>query len=195
MNNNYLQFALQADAAGKYQTLGDAVKEAKNFTYQTSGDITNNRKFTLLGDPALTIAYPVLRVRASKVNGIAATQADTLSAKEKVTIEGEVTDVQGNVLTGFNGTVYPAVFDKPQIITTLANDPTSQQTTFSTQTNVLFKGKASVINGRFLFTFKVPKDINYQYGNGKLSLYAENGSQDGNGFFTRYDNWGYQQQC
>ncbi|MEI9910284.1 MAG: hypothetical protein WDO71_11795 [Bacteroidota bacterium] len=118
-------------------------------------------------------------MNAVKVNGIPATQADTLSAKEKVIIEGEVTDVQGNVLTGFNGNVYPAVFDKPKNITTLANDPSSQPAIFSTQTNILFKGKASVANGRFSFSFKVPKDINYQYGNGKLSLYAENGSQDG----------------
>jgi hypothetical protein len=184
MNNNYLQFALQADANGKYKTLGDAVKDAKNYTYQTSGDVTNNRKFTLLGDPAMTIAYPGLKVRATKVNGIPVIQADTLSAKEKIVIEGEVTDIQGNVMTGFNGNVYPAVFDKPQTITTLANDPGSQQTTFITQRNVLFKGKASINNGLFSFSFKVPKDINYQYGYGRLSLYAENGLQDGNGYFT-----------
>ncbi|MDP4264611.1 MAG: type IX secretion system sortase PorU [Bacteroidota bacterium] len=186
MNNNYLQFALQPDVSGKYKSLGDAVKEAKNFTYQNSGDVTNNRKFTLLGDPALTIAYPVLKVRATKVNGKPAAQADTLSSKEKIAIEGEVADVQGNLLTGFNGNVYPVIFDKPQIINTLANDPTSLQTSFSTQANILFKGKATVTNGRFSFSFKMPKDINYQYGNGKLSLYAENGSQDGNGFFTNF---------
>ena len=57
-------------------------------------------------------------------------QADTLSATEKITMEGEVTDVQGNLLTGFNGNVYPAVFDKPQTVNTLANDPGSQPTTF-----------------------------------------------------------------
>jgi hypothetical protein len=28
---------------------------AKNYTYRASGDIINNRKFTLLGDPALTL--------------------------------------------------------------------------------------------------------------------------------------------
>ena len=61
MNNNYLQIALQPDANGNYKTLGDAVKEAKNFTYQTSGDVANNRKFTLLGDPALTLAFPKLK--------------------------------------------------------------------------------------------------------------------------------------
>lgn len=186
MNNNYMQYALQPDANGKYRSLGDAVKDAKNYTYQTSGDITNNRKFTLLGDPALTIAFPVLKTRVTKINGVPATQTDTLSATEKITVEGEVTDGPGNVLTGFNGNVYPTIFDKLQNVTTLANDPGSQQTTFSTRANILFKGKASVANGKFSFSFKVPKDINYQYGNGKLSLYAENGREDGSGFFTGF---------
>lgn len=186
INNNYLKFALQPDANGSYKTLGDAIKEAKNFTYQTSGDITNNRKFTLLGDPALTLAFPVLRVRATKVNGIPVAAADTLSSTEKVVIEGEVTDFSGNVLTNFNGNVYPTIFDKPQTVNTLANDPGSSVASFQSQFNILFKGKASVSNGRFSFTFKVPKDINHQFGNGKLSLYAENGLSDGNGFFTNF---------
>jgi hypothetical protein len=186
MNNNYLQLALQADGNGKYKTLGDAVREAKNFTYQTSGDVTNNRKFALLGDPALTLAFPSLKVRATKVNGIPVAQADTLSSTEKVTIEGEVTDLQGNILTGFNGAVYPVVFDKPQTISTLANDPASQVTPFVVQNNSLFKGKATVQNGFFSFSFKVPKDINFQYGGGKLSLYAENGVTDASGAFTNF---------
>ncbi len=186
MNNNYLQFALQTDANGKYKTLGDAVKEAKNYTYQNSGDVANNRKFTLLGDPALTLAFPELRVKATKINSIPATQADTLSSTEKITMEGEVTDLQGNLLTSFNGNVYPTVFDKPQTVNTLANDPGSQVTAFQTQTNILFKGKATVQNGKFSFTFKVPKDINFQYGNGKLSMYAEDGIKDAGGFFTNF---------
>jgi hypothetical protein len=49
------------------------------------------------------------------------------------------------------------------------------------QKNVLFRGKAKVENGRFSFRFIVPKDINYAYGNGKISYYADNGSIDGNG--------------
>jgi hypothetical protein len=186
INNNYLQFALQPDANGVYKSLGESIRVAKNYTYQTSGDIVNNRKFTLLGDPALTLAYPALKVRATKVNNIPVAQADTLSSTEKITIEGEVTDVQGNILSNFNGTVYPSVFDKPQLINTLANDPSSLVTSFQTQTNVLYKGKASVVNGKFSFSFKVPKDINYQFGNGKLSLYADDGTKDANGLFTNF---------
>jgi hypothetical protein len=186
MNDNYLRIALQPDANGRYKSLGDAVKDAKNYTYQTSGDITNNRKFALLGDPAMTLAFPAMKTRVSLINGQPAAQVDTLSATEKVEIEGEVTDEQGNLLPGFNGTVYPLVFDKPQTVQTLANDPGSSVTSFQTQTTILFRGKATVSNGRFKFGFKVPRDINFQYGNGRLSLYADNGSTDANGVFTGF---------
>src|SRR4030095_1430322 len=186
INNNYLQFALQRDTSGAYKSLGQSIQAAKNYTYQTSTDIANNRKFTLLGDPALTIAYPVLKIRATKVNGVATSQADTIRATDKVVMEGEVTTLADNLLPDFNGTVYPIVFDKVQTVNTLANDPTSQLVSFQVQNNVLYKGKASVVNGKFSFTFKVPKDINYQFGNGKLSLYAENGTNDANGFFTNF---------
>src|SRR5690606_12806639 len=60
MNDNYLRIALQPLPDGRYLSLGEAAMQAKNFTYQNSGDITNNRKFTLLGDPAMTVAYPIL---------------------------------------------------------------------------------------------------------------------------------------
>jgi hypothetical protein len=69
---------------------------------------TGNLPF--LGDPALTLAFPLLRIRTTKVNGIPAAQADTLSSTEKIIIEGEITDVPGNLLLNFNGNVYPTYF-------------------------------------------------------------------------------------
>jgi len=186
INNNYLQFALQPDTNGVYKSLGESIKEAKNYTYRTSGDVANNRKFTLLGDPALTLAYPTLKLQATTVNNIPVSQTDTISATEKVIMEGVVTDVQGNLLSDFNGTVYPTVFDKVQTINTLGNDATSQVVGFQIQNNILYKGKASIVNGKFSFTFKLPKDINYRYGNGKLSLYAENGTADAKGILTNF---------
>jgi hypothetical protein len=187
MNNNYLRFALQPDAAGKYKSLGEAVMAAKNHTYQTSGDIINNRKFTLLGDPALTLGFPQSKIKTTKINSATVPpQTDTLSAGEKTIIEGEVNDNNGALLSGFNGTVYPVVFDKPQTINTLGNDPTSQVTGFLSQTNVLFRGKATVTNGKFRFEFKVPKDINFQYGNGKISYYAENGTTEGSDYYNGF---------
>ncbi|WP_276500851.1 type IX secretion system sortase PorU [Terrimonas pollutisoli] len=186
MNDNYLKFALEPDANGKYRSLGDAVKEAKNYTYQTSADITNNRKFTLLGDPALTLAFPTIKARPTTLNGKAIAQTDTLSATEKIILEGVVADLSDNLLSQFNGNIYATVFDKPKQVTTLANDPGSTKTSFAIQSNILFKGKATVTAGKFVISFRVPKDINYQYGKGKLSLYAENGSLDGSGYFSNF---------
>jgi len=187
MNNNYMQFALLPDASGKFKSLGEAVMTAKNYTYQTSGDIINNRKFTLLGDPALTLGFPKFKIRTTKVNNATVpVQTDTLSATEKAVIEGEITDFSGTVISTFNGTVFQVVFDKPQTVNTLANDPTSQVTGFQTQSTILFKGKSTVTNGKFRFEFKVPKDLNYQLGNGKISYYAEDGVKDGSDFFTGF---------
>jgi hypothetical protein len=186
LNNNYLQFALKPNAYGAYLTLGEALRQAKNFTYNSSSDINNNRKFTLLGDPAMKLAYPDWKVQLNTINGHAASVADTLTALNKYTITGQVTDALGNPLNNFNGSVYPSVYDKAQPVQTLANDPGSQVTTFSQQNNIIYKGKASVSSGQFSFSFIVPKDISYQGGNGRMSFYAENGTKDANGVFTNF---------
>lgn len=187
MNNNFIRFALEPDANGIYKTMGEAIMTAKNYTYQTSGDIINNRKFTLLGDPALTLAFPKFKIKTTKINSnIVPGQTDTLSAGEKTVIEGELTANNGSSLSGFNGTLYTVVFDKPQTTNTLANDAGSIATTFQQTTTVLFKGKSTVTNGKFRFEFKVPKDINYQYGNGKISFYAEDGITDGSDYFKNF---------
>ena len=185
INNNFLSFALTPDSLGSHLRLGDIMRRTKNHTYNASGDVINNRKFTLLGDPAMKLAFPAGRIAITRINGQTLPSADTISALEKVTIDGVITGVNGSTLTGFNGTVYTTIFDKPQPVSTLANDAGSIKTTFQQQTNQVFKGKASVVNGAFTFSFIVPKDINYQVGDGRVSLYAENGTSDATGVFNQ----------
>ncbi len=187
MNQNYLSTALQPQPDGSFLRLGDAVKQAKNITYTNNTDVINNRKFTLLGDPALRLSFPQQKVTVTHVNGqpLRATP-DTLKALSEYTISGQVTDAAGTVLRDYNGSVYPIVFDKPQPKQTLGNDPGSQPVAFQTQQNMLFKGKARVTNGQFSFSFVVPRDINYQFGNGKMSFYSENGLIDASGAFKEF---------
>jgi hypothetical protein len=185
MNDNYLRIGLQRDPNGRYKSLGQAVLQAKNYTYQNSGDINNNRKFSLIGDPAMTIAFPVNKVVATAINGKSViSTADTVRATEFISLDGEVQSFNGSLLNTYNGTASVSVFDKPTVITTLGNDPTSIPVKFTNQQNILFKGKASVQNGKFTVQFKMPKDINYQFGAGKISLYATDSSTDGNGYTT-----------
>jgi len=187
MNRNYLQAALQPRTDGSYLSLGDAVRQAKNITYQTQTDITNNRKFTLLGDPALTLAYPKYQVHTETINGAAVSAVpDTLKALEKYSVGGSVSDAQGNTLTGFNGTLYANVFDKVQTASTLGNDADSYRQNFQVQGSPIFKARVKVINGKFNLSFIVPKDINYQLGSGRISYYTDNGQLDGNGNFNGF---------
>jgi hypothetical protein len=55
---------------------------------------------------------------------------------------------------------------------------------FTLRNSVLFSGKATASDGRFSFTFIVPRDINYAYGSGKIGYYAYDNMKDMNGCFT-----------
>ena len=184
MNNNYLKVALNPAPNGIYKTLGEAVRASKNLTAQTSGDIINNRKFTLLGDPALTLGFPTGDVRLTAIDG-RPLQAftDTLRALNRYSISGEVTDAAGRRITDFNGYVFPSLYDKEQTVATLANDPGSQVTSFKVRRQQLYNGKVRVVDGRFSFPMVVPRDIDYASGLGRFSFYAEDGIREAAGQF------------
>lgn len=160
---------------GQYRSIGDVLKDAKN---ALTSDVRNARRFTLLGDPSMHLAFPEYRVSTTKVNGHAVTQGqpDTLKALMPVELEGIVTDINGILLNNFNGRVFVTVFDKSQTLQTLGQDSDSKVRGFQVQRNILFKGSAQVTNGAFKVNFVVPKDINYTFGTGKISYYAENGT-------------------
>lgn len=167
--------------SGKMPRLGDVIKTTKNLSVSAAS--SNHRNFTLLGDPALRLSYPHESIKTNTLNAqnIAVT-ADTMKALSKITITGQLQDKMGNKLTNFNGIIYPTVFDKSRAITTQANNTTSPRKTFYLQKSVVYKGKVSVINGDFTFTFIVPKDIAFNFGRGRLSYYADNGVTDASGF-------------
>ncbi len=184
LNRDFYETAF-VPVAGKMPRLGDLYEYVKT---QPGGNSVNSRNFSLLGDPALTLAYPKYNVSTDTVNSIpvSVTSSDTLKALSLITISGFVRDDAGAILSSYNGVIYPTVFDKSQNVTTLSNDgPSNPPYTFGIQKNILYKGKASVTNGAFKFSFVVPKDIAYAYGIGRISYYAENGSEDANGYYEK----------
>jgi antitoxin (DNA-binding transcriptional repressor) of toxin-antitoxin stability system len=180
---------------GEWRSLGDIIRIAKNRAMgvdsgtRLDGRTENVRKFTLLGDPATVIALPRHSIRTTMIDSLPVTaeRQDTVRALQKMRISGEITDVAGNLLENFNGQVFPTIYDKPQTVTTLAQDPGSPQLEFSVQRNIVFRGRATVTNGRFSFEFVVPNDINYSFGAGKISYYAADPNQftDAAGFYDR----------
>ena len=148
----------------------------------------NMRNFTLIGDPALKLVFPRKVVITDSINGNDVNvSVDTLKALSKISVKGHLSDAAGNKLNSFNGIIYPLVYDKFSTISTLSNDglPYSPFINFKLQKNVIYKGKATVKNGDFSFSFIVPKDIAYNYGFGKISYYAHDGFTDAAGYFSR----------
>ena len=160
------------------RTFGEIIRQSKNGVAGSN----NKRSFTLIGDPALKIALPRLQIITDSVNGLSPSiESDTIKALSRVVIKGHIADNSGIIMTGFNGVISPTVYDKPKEQQTLSNNISSPLRIFNVQTSKLYRGKASVVNGYFEFTFIVPKDIDFSYDFGKLSFYAENGVTDAQG--------------
>ncbi|MFO8066756.1 MAG: type IX secretion system sortase PorU [Bacteroidales bacterium] len=168
LNERFFNNAFVEMADGKMPRLGDLLRLSK-----TSSD--NVKNFVLLGDPSMQMAYPRYQVVTESL-------PDTIRAFQEVTVNGYIADEYGNLAENYNGVVFPKVYDKSKVYTTYGNDPGSSSDTFLMQNSIIYKGKASVNNGEFSFSFIVPKDIVYSYGEGKLSYYADDGMIDASGY-------------
>jgi hypothetical protein len=169
---------------GVVPPMGEILRYSKNVS---GAGANNSRKFALLGDPSQTLAYPKYNVVTTSINGQPVSAADTVRALQQVTIEGFVADNNNAIKSSFNGIIYPTVFDKRKTYKTLGQDDGSGVKSYSLQKTVLFKGRASVTNGVFKFSFIVPKDIDYDFGQGKISYYADNGNdEDATGSYENF---------
>lgn len=163
---------------GQYPRLGDVMKHTKNNSLR--GPL--NRNFALLGDPSLRLNYPAYDLKITHLNGSAMDNVpDTVSAMNRVSVEGLVVDRAGNPVPGFNGELTVTMFDKPVSFTTLGDE--NQPATYSSWANALYRGRVSVKDGAFRYEFVVPKNTSYQQARGKIVMYARPaaGLHDANG--------------
>jgi hypothetical protein len=182
LNTKFYRVVFQRDEEGKFFRLGDIVRMTKD----SSGINRNKLNFILLGDPALQLAIPDYSVLTDSLNGISVFESrDTLRAFSHIRISGHLEDIDHNVMDHFNGIIYPVVYDKNKVVTTLANDG-GETMQFDTRENLIYKGKASIVNGRFSFDFVVPKDITYSFDTGKIVYYGQDTSSDANGWFSDF---------
>ncbi len=169
---------------GDYMRIGEIMRRGKNTGIDSIDE--NSRKFALIGDPTMRLNAPQHNVVLDEINSneLTSTSLDTLRALEQVNLKGHVATDEGLTLSSFNGKVFVTLFDKPVDVKTLVNDDRSNEKTFEIQNNILFKGSATVSNGEFSIDFLLPKEINFNYGFGKLSMYATDEMEvDAGGFY------------
>lgn len=187
INEYFIARALTPDQqTGRYLSLGEAVRIARNLSVTQAGEVLNTRKFILLGDPAMQLAFPKNSARITGIERMAVTGADTLRASRTYELSGDVQDLAGNRLKDFNGVVSVVLYDKERTVQTLGNDVSSPRTGFQQQSAILFKGLFTVDTGSFRFRIILPKDVSFQPGRGKLSLYAYNNTTDAAGADTGF---------
>lgn len=189
LNNNYIEEQFKQDN-GIWTPFGEAIRKAKNATYisklQTFGiggswsDLLNYRKFALLGDPGLSPNLPA-KLNAVQTDSIVEVatgrRADSIAALGNYVLTGSVTNGNGVKDISFNGRVYVVVYDKARHITVKLQKQFFNRE-YETRSNIVFKGRANVVNGQFSMPFVAPKDLNYALGNGQVQYYAEDGVTD-----------------
>ena len=154
--------------------IGEAIRHSKN---QNTG-YSINRNYVLLGDPSAQLAQPDLAMSLDAVNDkpISSASTDTLKALSTVKLSGSVRNTRlgtGTVDATFSGVTQVVVYDKPTTVNTLASTVGDTVTPIEVQENIIYSGQATVSAGRFAVQFVVPRDINYNVGLGKVSLYAK----------------------
>lgn len=182
LSQHVYNYMFSRDENGRRLKLGDIIRIAKNKTTDTS----NKFKFSLLGDPALTLAHGEYKVITDSINGnFVENNTDTVSALGNMVISGYIAEEDSTLVSDFNGVVQVTVYDKEYYATTRGNDdiPTFD---FTMQDKLLFRGKATVTDGCFKVEFKIPKDISYSLGKGKISYYAQNGILDAKGYHNEF---------
>ena len=176
LNKALIDNLFQEDANSRY-TLGEAMM----YTKRQLND-SNKLNFILIGDPALKFAYPEYKARVTAVNGEAVSDEPfEFKALSRITVEGEILNPSGSFAADFTGVLSSTIFDSQSSITTLGNS--SEKFTYLDYPNTIYIGRDSVRNGKFSFTFMVPKDISYSNKKGKLNLYASSETKEAQGSF------------
>ncbi len=164
-----------------YLPLGDAHLLARKqfFTKPEAGygNSTDPLRVNFLGDPAMKMSRPK---RLLEIDNIETPIPGKIRALDFVKIKGHVKKADGTTDTTFNGRVAINIFDKKIKKTTLNNDNVPERNnklTFEEEPSAIVKASGQVVNGIYTVEFYVPKDINYEVGNGRILAYADNFSK------------------
>lgn len=169
------------EADGRVRRVGDGLWSSK----QTWTGSVGYEKFYLMGDPAMRLGLPRHRAAIDSIyiNDVLAT-GDTVQmrALSRVTIAASVRQPDGSLWADFTGASAVTLFDAERRVRVEEWDNWE----YNAPGGVLYRGQASVRDGRFRVTFIVPKDISYENRRGRFAVYFDNSATDGAGFSTAF---------
>lgn len=161
---------------------GDFITMGDMYVYGKQINDDNSKDYAFFGDPALRLNYPKNNIEITSINNHDVDVIDTIRALERTNIKGVVKDVYGNIMSDFNGIIHIDFYDKESVFNTYGNQ--TEVFTYRLRNSIIYSGKSQIVNGEFNVEFILPKDINYSYGKGLISLYAYSDSVDAQGSFS-----------
>lgn len=184
LNITLNRFMFTREAGGRPPRLGAILQRTKAHAI---GAQLNNRKFNLLGDPAMRFGLPERRVEITRINGVRLGEdgapVPALRALELARIEGRVLDPQGQPDAAFSGEVEVLVFD---VARTVALPPETNAVhtdgTFTQRSDLIYRGRASVAGGAWAAEFIVPRDISYAGAPARIAAHVAGAGTQGMGF-------------
>ncbi|MCQ4034395.1 type IX secretion system sortase PorU [Kaistella montana] len=153
-----------------FTSLGDAFLKAKI----EKGAHADHLKVNLLGDPATKMSRPK---RLLTIDNIESPVPGQLRALDFVKVKGRINKADGTIDNTFNGRVAINIFDKRLNKKTLNNDGVPKMNpvlNYTEEGGSIVKSSGQAVNGTFTVEFYVPKDINYEIGDGRILAYADN---------------------
>lgn len=166
-NDLFSKYLFSYDS-NNYTTIAEALRIAKN-EFGPRTDV-----LFYLGDPALMLDIPKPMISLTKINDMPLSgPTDSLKSLSYVKFAGEVVDENFSLMPNYNGDLSIQIFDKNITRNTLNNDNNSPSIPFITLGETIFRGNATILNGKFEFGFVVPRDIAIPLGNGKISFYGK----------------------
>ncbi|MEB2776038.1 type IX secretion system sortase PorU [Algoriphagus sp. D3-2-R+10] len=163
---------------GQTQDLGSIFRNTKN----KSQNGALNRNFSLLADPSMKLAKSEFLIEFTSLKDpTSQNPLDTLSALQEVEFEAEVINPStGGISTSFDGVYTFELHDKPTTSKTLGNE--SSPVEFEEENILIFKGTGEIVSGRIKGKMIVPKNINQEFGEGRIRIFGENQDQTWDAF-------------
>ncbi len=136
----------------------------------------NDEKFHLFCDPTLRLVEPILWANIDSINGKTLSTSIQINALGEVKIDGSVKN-NYNQQINFNGEVIISVYDSDRRV-----EFKEMNYSVTMLGGLIYRGRATINNGKFQTEFVVPKDISYENKEGRITAYIFNDEIDGAGY-------------
>ena len=206
--NGYLSYALSKymfsqDESGKPRRIGDIMRLAKNEVCKSTTD--NYRRFFVLGDPAMRLAYAPYTAKIEKINGqpVDDENMPVFKAREQVEFSGKIVNHKGELESNFDGAIISTLFGPEQSVTTHGytsdKNTTGVPFTYNDRPNRLAINVDTVIGGEFTVRIIIPSEVDNEYDDYSPSLinlyaYDRRDSIEAKGANSSFYIYGYEEE-